>query len=123
MSKKAVIGFLASAACLTLACLCAPASILPLEWTPTSVPPPAVASPLPTTGPSASGEPIPACVNNLSKVLHQSETTFLSGTELETDFPLVTYTVSGDTITDPVYVDPILPKLIGYQQDTAAQKK
>ena len=123
MSKNAVIGFLTGAACLTLACLCAPVRILPLKWTPTAMPPPAVASSLPTTGPSAAVEPALACVNSLAKVLHESETTFPSGTELETDFTLVTYTVSGDTITDPIYVHPIPPKLMGYQQDSAGQEK
>ena len=123
MPKRAVIGFLTGAACLTLACLCAPASILPRELTPSVPLPTAQASLVSATLPPASVETFPACVNSLASVLHESETTFLSGTKLETDFTLVTYAVSGDAITDPVYVSPIPPRLKGYQQDTAAQEK
>ena len=123
MSKSVVIGFLAGATCLTLACLCAPASILPSKGLPTAIRPETMATPVSTIGPSASVEPFSACVTSLASVLHESENSFLSGTELEKDFTLVTYTVSGDIITDPHFVSPIPPRLKVYQQDTAGQEK
>ena len=123
MSKKAVIGILAGVTCLTLACLCYPARFLPSVWTPTAVLPTPLPSPVPSVESTSSVRTAPVCEKSLAQVLHESETTFPSGPKLETDFTLVTYGVSGDTITDPVYVKPIPPNLESYQQDTAGQHK
>ncbi len=123
MPKKALLGILLAAACLTLACLCASADLLPLEWTPTdNLPDQTSPQNSPAAG-TSTGEPAPVCVDHLSAALHQSEEVYSSGTELKTDFTLVTYRVFGDSIFDPVFVNTIPSKLKIYQEDTAAQEK
>ena len=122
MSKKVVFGILLGAAGLTLACLCTSVNIVPLRWTPTAVASLAADTWAPNLEPAGTmGASL--CVENLTKILHDSETIYLPGAELETDFTLVTYSVSGNAITDPVNVYPIPPKLKAYQDDTAAQQK
>ena len=127
MSKKTLIGLLIGAACLTLACLCCPTNILPFAWTPTVVPPtpipPVTQLPAPSVVPTSVTEDVPVCMNNLARVLHEAENVSYPGPELKTEFTLVTYTVSGDTITEPVFVNPIPKSLEAYQQDTASQIK
>jgi len=125
MTKKAVIGILAGLAGLSLACLCNPTGTIPLVLTPTTILPTPVPSPVPSPSiePTPSVGIAPTCEKSLARVLRESETTFPSGQKLETDFTLVTYSISGDTLTDPVYVKPIPPKLEAYQQDTAGQQK
>jgi hypothetical protein len=127
MFKKALIGFWIGAACLTLACLCCPTTILPFVGAPTLVPPRPVQaleqSPVPSVEGTASPENIPACVNSLAQVLHQSEIDSYPGPLTKSEFTLVTYTVTGDTISDPVYVSPLPEYLKAYQQDTSGQEK
>ena len=123
MSKKALVGILLGVAGLTLACLCAPANLLPIRWTPTVFPPTRIPSQPFETTEASTAEASDVCVYHLSQALQESETTYVSGAELETDFTLVTYSVSGDSITNPLKVNPIPPKLKTYQDDTAAQKK
>jgi hypothetical protein len=127
MPKKAIFGVLIAAAFLTLACLCCPTNIFPFLQTPTAVlptpSPTATPSPSPTVEPTSTSVDILACVNNLTQVLYESENNSYSGPELQSEFTLVTYTVSGDAITDPVYVKPIPIDLKPYQEDTASQEK
>ncbi len=132
MSRKALLGILLGTAGLTLACLCAPLSGLPRKWTPTALLPTLRPTNLvPTSRPirtapvtqQASGEADALCEYHLGQALEESETSYASGEALETDFTLVTYTVSGDSILDPVKVSPIPPKLKAFQEDTAAQQK
>jgi hypothetical protein len=115
------------AASLTLACLCCPANIFPFLQMPTAVPPTpsptATPSPSPTVEPTSTSVDILTCVNNLARVLYESENNSYSGPELQSEFTLVTYTVSDDAITDPVYVKPIPVDLKSYQEDTASQEK
>lgn len=123
MQRKALLGLLLAGAGLALACLCAPLSGLPAAWTPTV--------PVPTLKPTRTSPAVQTastgadsvCAVHLGKALQESETSYAAGTELETDFTLVTYTVSGDAIVDPVEVSPIPPKLKAFQEDTAAQQK
>ena len=127
MPKKAILGILIAAAFLTLACLCCPTSIFPFLQTATPVPPTAfpteTPSPSPTIEPTSTPVSILACVNNLASILYESENSSYAGPEFKSDFKLVTYTVSGDAITDPVYVKPIPADLKPYQEDTAGQEK
>ncbi len=120
--KKSTLGFLVGAAGLMLACLCGSERLLPV-FTPAA---PSTTLPLPTAGPTtpfSTGEPAPICINHLATALQQSENGYSTGEELETDFTLVTYRVSGDTISDPTWVHPIPPKLKSFQDDTAAQAR
>jgi hypothetical protein len=122
MSRKTLVGGLAAAAFLTMACLCCPANLL--SYIPFSSP--ATLTEIPSTypaEPTLSSAAIKVCSQSLSQVLHDSEYNFPSGQEFETDFTLVTYTVSGDTILDPVFVTPMRDDLKAYQQDTATQEK
>ena len=127
MPKKAILGILIAAAFLTLACLCCPTNIFPFLQTPTAVPPtppPTMTiSPSPTVEPTSTSVSILACVNNLANILYESENNSYAGPELQSEFTLVTYTVSGNAITDPVYVRPISIDLKPYQEDTASQEK
>jgi hypothetical protein len=135
MNKNALIGILAGSVCLTLACLCAPTSLLPFSWTPTLLPPTAAPSPtftlvppteIPTLFPTStfesSVEISSACVSDLAQELHTSETTYTSGKPLAKDYTLVTYRVSGNEITDPFNTSHIPPELTSYQQDIQAHK-
>jgi hypothetical protein len=133
MPKKATIGILVASAFLTLACLCCPASIF--TYAPTSRPnlPSATlkptVSPAPTFSPILPIEPattnldIPACVDHLAQILDESENSYYPGQELRSDFVLVTYTISGDSITAPVFVSPLPADLRTDQQDTARQEE
>ena len=130
MPKKKLLWVFIAATFVTLACLCCPTSILPFWQTPipvTSVPPtlhPTVTlSPIPTVKSPSDGVDILACVNNLAQILRDSENNSYPGPELESEFVLVTYTVSGDAITDPVYVRPIPTNLKSYQEDRTSQEK
>ena len=73
--------------------------------------------------PAVSPEAVPACVDSLSRILRQSETDSLSGPSLDHEATLVTYTVSGDALTDPVFAGHLRQNLKKYQQDTAGQEK
>jgi len=137
MSKKAIVGFLIAAAFLSLACLCCPASIFTVASTPgpnlpsaTLAPtvsptyqPTLTSSPIPSVEPTAASVDIPACVEHLAHILDESENSYYPGQEFESDFVLVTYTVSGDSITDPVLVSPLPVDLRTDQRDTARQEE
>ena len=90
MSKKALVGILLGVAGLTLACLCAPANLLPIRWTTTVFPPTRIPSQPFETTEASTAEASDVCVYHLSQALQESETTYVSGAELETDFTLVT---------------------------------
>jgi hypothetical protein len=104
--------------------MCASINVLPGWWTPTRKPAPTQAWSVPSQdAPAFTEKNGSVCIRDLNTALEQSENTYLPGSELETDFTLVTYTVSGDTILDPVNVDPIPPRLKSFQDDIAAQQK
>jgi hypothetical protein len=139
MNKKGMIGILIGATLFTVACLCAPTGFLPLQWTATAqptlalptftlVPPTPIVTPtdvptLPVYTLNPDLMVTPACESGLAEELHKSETTFLSGKALETNFTLVKYKVSGDTLSDPSFIKPIPPDLVVYQNDTFTQEK
>jgi hypothetical protein len=126
MSHIKITGILIGTAILTLACLCCPISWLAYLNPPTPVPP--------TLPPAATAEPtlteaatetaaIPACTADLVRLLKDSETQSAPGQELDTQYTLVTYTVSGTTLSNPIEHSPIPGSLKKYQADTATQQK
>lgn len=116
ISTRSFLAFFFGAACLSVACLCA--SLTTLPGRPTPVPAQEI-----SLSPGSTEVVGAACLRSLSDTLERSENTYLFGEELETDFTLVTYTVSGDSISHPVKLDPIPPKLKKFQDDTEAQQK
>jgi hypothetical protein len=118
--KFTIAGLLAAASVLTAACLCCPTNFLSLHESTSANP--VTQEPM-TAIPISSTEDFPACVDNLTQLLEESESNFLSGTELANNFTLVTYNVSGDAISDPELVSPIPESLEGLQQDTATQNE
>jgi len=127
MPKKPLFVILIAASILTVACLCCPAGILPFFQTPTPVPPTATAtmtpSPTVTLTPTSTSFNVLACINDLAGALYEAENESYPGPEFESDFTLVTFTVSGDSIIDPVYVRPVSADLKPYQQDAAGQER
>ena len=119
------------------ACLCYPASLAPLRQgsTPSPLPatqtpetPAATATPVPSPLPTATPVPTslsvddPVCTNDLEKLLQQSETDNYPGPSLRRAYTLVTYTVSGDTISDPQVISHIPERVRADQQDAVAQE-
>jgi hypothetical protein len=126
MSKNTLVGILTAAAFLTMACLCCPTNLLSyisFSSPATSTEVPAALPSTDTIEPTSASTDMKVCSKSLSQILHDSEYNFPSGQEFETDFTLVTYTVSGDSLSDPVYVTPLRDSLKTYQQDTATQEK
>ncbi len=114
MIKKTFIVILfVFATALTIACACLPLSSLEeffLTEEPVHEPP--VNNP---AGPAA-------CEDRLGNLLSEAENTDAPGNELAMEYTLVTYVVSGDTITVADY--PAVPSnLESYQQDTALHQE
>jgi hypothetical protein len=130
VSKKPIIGIVVTVAVLTMACICCPTSTFSFSWGPTVVPErPAPVEPtaIPETTvtglsvPSSAGTPV--CEANLAKVLDEAENGYVSsgGPQPNGDVTLVTYTVVGDAISDPVYAQ-VPSDMVAYQQDTTTQE-
>jgi hypothetical protein len=120
--KKNIAGILAASTLFTLACLCCPTNIIPfIIGSSTSVLPEL------TTVPSASATPVeamPVCTQSLEQTLQESESLTAPGRAPQPvgEYTLISYSVNGDAITDPVY-DSVPDDLKIYQQDTVAQQK
>jgi hypothetical protein len=120
--KKKVAILLAATAVIILACLCLPTNSIPhLIGISTLVPTE------PTVLPTATDtlpEAVPLCVLDLTNLLSSSQSMKGNGNRLRPDgeYTLVTYQVSGDMLSDPVYAD-VPDSLKSYQQDTTAQQK
>lgn len=115
MPKKTLTGIAAALAFLATACICLPTDLLSYVIAePTRAPAPTYAA----GKPSASVEDLPACMERLEQALYEAADTYYEGLELHNEFTLVTYTVSGQAITDPEYAT--VPGRIAYLQEDAA---
>ena len=119
--KKNIAGMLVAAASLTLACLCCPIYYITLGNTPADAPP---KSTIASTAVIAPTDDVPICVQDPEKILEESEREPAPSHAPQPDgeYTLVTYTVNGNTILDPVY-DSVPNNLRDYQQDSVAQRR
>lgn len=112
--KHHIVVLLIFTAALTVACSCLPLSLV--EVFSATQQPVYVA---PTDQPV---QPVSTCEDKLGDLLSQAENTEAPGEELTMEYTLVTYAVSGDTIT--VSDTPAVPtRLEPYQQDTALHQE
>lgn len=137
MTKKTIL-LLAVFACLTLACICAPSQLLPIieyniEYYITTAEP--YTAPLPDShAPSSDPEPfspsvqaddstytgdISTCIRNLEDTLYEAENASRSGDEFDAEYTLVTFDVSGDSISNPEYAS-VPSDVAQYQRDTSS---
>ncbi len=136
MSKRHFIGIGIAIACVSLACLCCPASILPLAQVPSPVPAtqtlllqPVTPTSFPSLEPTFTFTPRPTtgisldCTQQLEKLLRQSEDDSYNGPRLNHAFTLVTYRVSGNMIEDPVFARQVPEKVLADQQDLSGQQR
>ena len=119
--KKNIAGMLAAAASLTLACLCCPINYFSFGNTPADAPP---KSTITSTAVTAPTDEVPICVQDTERILEESEREPAPShaPHPDSEYTLVTYTVNGDTILDPVY-NSVPNNLREYQQDSVAQEK
>lgn len=78
--------------------------------------------PTPTLEPTPAGE-VPVCADDLARILDDSENKFTPGRNLENLYTLVTYVVSGDTISSPTIEKGVPGSVTFDQQDTSTQEK
>lgn len=123
MSKR-TIAILAAAASLTLACICFPANLVSFieyqlggwETQEPNVSAPSVSQPQVYGNDSVYTGDIATCISSLEDALYDAENVSRAGEELESEYTLVTYTVHGDTLSDPEYAS-VPPRIAEYQEE------
>ncbi len=127
--KKKIVVLLAAIACLSLACLCIPEELISiieyninyyLTEEPAPVQPntsqPNTNAPQVQTDDSVYTGDLAACISNLEDALYEAENVSRPGEELEAEYTLVTYSVHGDTLSDPDYAS-VPPQVAEYQDE------
>jgi hypothetical protein len=113
--------FLATLACRAVTSAFSPATEVPQTLSPATIAPSVTPSLVPTTPPAS----CPSITNQIMQIANAvseaSDTVDNSSRDNDTGTILVTYTISGDKISDPVYKD-VSSDLRNQQDDTATQQ-
>lgn len=114
------MGALLLSGIVSLACICCPINLLPFAWVTPGAPTPAVPT---TTETIPSFIPSQTCATDLSQMLEDSQHSRFTGLKLDEEYTLVTFSVSGDVLSDPQYTEDLPAEIIPYQLDAPAQEK
>lgn len=123
--NKTLLLLLIGSGWLSLACLCLPLRLLLPAARPSASPTP-IPTPVPTaTGiPGLSAQELAACLDQLPRVLNQAEQAPIEGIELDEEYTLVTYGLSGDELLAPKFAEvPDQYSLPAYQLDRALHRQ